>query len=71
MGMDLFLSTRFSMIDRRRFGMLVGAMAAGGVGAQTAQAQPSLLRSLKYEELGRLVRAQTGKVVLVDMWRHD
>ncbi|GEM_PF-273064 len=58
------------MIDRRRFGILAGSIAAGAATLR-AQAPPSLMRSLKYEELGRLVRAQTGKVVLVDMWRHD
>lgn len=48
---------------------LVGAgMIASPLGAQTPT---QVMQSLKYEALGRLVRAQTGKVVLVDLWRHD
>lgn len=62
------------MLSRRRFGIALGSMVAGGLlshRAFTQSPEASLLRNLKYEELGRLVRSHTGKVVLVDLWRHD
>lgn len=36
-----------------------------------AQTPNPVLQPLKYDGLGRLVRANTGKVILVDLWRHD
>ncbi len=66
---------------RRRFLATLPALATASLmfsplkGSQAPILPPtapvSLLRDLKYAELGRLVRAQTGKVVLVDLWRHD
>ncbi len=66
---------------RRRFLATLPAFATTGLmipslmGNQSPQLPPtsqaSLLRDLKYGKLAKLVRAQTGKVVLVDLWRHD
>ncbi|MEI6324661.1 MAG: hypothetical protein WCO91_04365 [Gemmataceae bacterium] len=68
-------------MNRRRFLATLPPLATAGLmispfnGRQAPQVPPispaSLVRDLKYAELGRLVRAQTGKVVLVDLWRHD
>jgi len=60
-------------MDRRNFLSRVPHLAAMGILAPHALAQTPapVLQPLKYDGLGRLVRANTGKVILVDLWRHD
>lgn len=38
--------------------------------ATTALAQPAKLDTISYADLGKLVRADKGKVVLVYFWAH-
>lgn len=58
-------------MNRRQFSLGLGAVALTGPYAQSRQESPPQLVTADYEELGRIVRRQTGKVVLVDLWRHD
>lgn len=60
-------------MDRRNFLSAIPQLAGMGILAPYANAQspPPALQPLKYDGLGRLVRANAGKVILVDLWRHD
>jgi thiol-disulfide isomerase/thioredoxin len=48
---------------------LLGVMGGGAISAQEKAAGPEVtLRTVKYDELGRVVKGLKGKVVVVDFW---
>jgi hypothetical protein len=57
--------------ERMRRLLSLGLLAVLTAGASASgQPAPALLETVSYADLGKLVRAQKGKVVIVYFWAH-